>query len=101
MGCLEEICLLGSWWGKVLMVGEHFPKYATLNKTTFQRHTLLQEWIGGALPGEHWEGLSVEGWFMTAQMDGRFIWAPAPSNNYVKPNTFGHGVVTFLFAPPL
>jgi hypothetical protein len=44
-------------------------KYVPLNKTAFQQHTLLQEWIGGALSGEHWEGLSVEGWLKTAQTD--------------------------------
>jgi hypothetical protein len=62
-----------------VMAGEHFLKFVPLNKTAFQRHAPLQEWIGGALPGEHWEGLTVEGWFTSAQTDGRFIWTPAPA----------------------
>jgi hypothetical protein len=63
-----------------VMAGEHFLKFVPLNKTAFQRHTFLQEWIGGALLREHWEELSVEGgWFKNAQTDGRFIWAPAPA----------------------
>jgi hypothetical protein len=72
----------GLSWGDLtagVMAGEHFLKYVPLNKTTFQGPTLLQEWISGALPGEYWEGHLVEGWFTTAQMDGRFIWAPAPA----------------------
>jgi hypothetical protein len=74
-----------------VMAGKRFLKYVPLNKTAFQRHTLLQEWIGGALPGEHQEGFLVEGWFTTAQKDGRFIWAPAPaapSNDCARPTTF-------------
>jgi hypothetical protein len=62
-----------------VMAGAHFLNFVPLNKTAFQRHSILQEWIGGALPGEHWEELSVEGWFTTAQKDGRFIWAPPPA----------------------
>jgi hypothetical protein len=62
-----------------VMAGEHFLKYVPLNKTAFQRHALLQEWISGALPGEHWAGLSVEGWYTEAQTDGRFIRAPPPA----------------------
>jgi hypothetical protein len=72
----------GLSWGDLtagVMAGEHFLKYVPLNRTAFQRHILLHEWISGALPGENWEGLSVEGWFTNAQKDGRFVWAPPPA----------------------
>jgi hypothetical protein len=62
-----------------VMAGEHFLNYVPLNKTAFQRQAPVQEWISGAFPGEHWEGLSVEGWFTTVQTDSRLIWAPAPA----------------------
>jgi hypothetical protein len=62
-----------------VMAGEHFLNYVPLNKTAFQCQALLQEWISSALLGEHWAGLSVEGWYSEAQMDGQFIWAPAPA----------------------
>jgi hypothetical protein len=82
-------------------------KYVPLNKTAFQRHALLQEWISGALLGEHWDGLSVEGWFKSSQTDGRFIWAPAPQplqtsplKDYARLDTLVYGVATYLFALP-
>jgi hypothetical protein len=62
-----------------VMAGDHFLKHVPLNKTAFQRQALLEEWICGALPGEHWKGLSTEDWFTTALTDGRFIWTPAPA----------------------
>jgi hypothetical protein len=61
-----------------VMAGEHFLKFVPLNKTAFQGQPLLQEWISGALPGENWQMLTTEEWFITALTDGRFIWTLAP-----------------------
>ena len=61
------------------MAGEHFLKFVPLNKTAFQRHSRLQEWICEALPGGLWQTLSTEEWFTTGLTEGRFIWTPAPA----------------------